>query len=157
MIRRTWKYRLYPTGAQETELERQLGVACDLYNAALEQRHHDRPRPCHGGRCSCVATLSAMTVASSAAEPWAIVNKQLAQHDRQTFANPADMASAIFDDSSKIQTAMQVIVALVLLGAMGVTVSGVWQVIRGERGGLEMVGGGVFGLVGLMAAMTVVM
>ncbi len=101
-----------------------------------------------------VATIASALVVTG---PWAIVNKQLAQHDRQTFANPADMASAIFDDSSKIQTAMQVVVALVLLGAMGVTVSGVWQVMRGDRGGLEMVGGGVFGLVGLMAAMTVVM
>ena len=37
-LRRTYKYRLYPTAAQERELERQLGVCCDLYNAALEQR-----------------------------------------------------------------------------------------------------------------------
>src|SRR5215217_6391584 len=37
-MQRTWKYRLYPTGAQARERERQLMVACDLYNAALEQR-----------------------------------------------------------------------------------------------------------------------
>ncbi len=37
-LRRTYKYRLYPTAAQEREPERQLGVCCDLYNAALEQR-----------------------------------------------------------------------------------------------------------------------
>jgi hypothetical protein len=28
----------YPTAAQAHELERQLALACDLYNAALEQR-----------------------------------------------------------------------------------------------------------------------
>ena len=37
-MQRTWKYRLYPTATQATELERQLAVACDLYNTALEQR-----------------------------------------------------------------------------------------------------------------------
>jgi putative transposase len=37
-MHRTWKYRLYPAAAQARELERQLAVACDLYNAALEQR-----------------------------------------------------------------------------------------------------------------------
>jgi putative transposase len=37
-MHRTWKYRLYPTAPQARELERQLTVACDLYNAALEQR-----------------------------------------------------------------------------------------------------------------------
>jgi putative transposase len=37
-MHRTWKYRLYPTTSQVRELERQLGIACDLYNAALEQR-----------------------------------------------------------------------------------------------------------------------
>jgi putative transposase len=37
-MHRTWKYRLYPTTSQVRELERQLGIACDIYNAALEQR-----------------------------------------------------------------------------------------------------------------------
>jgi hypothetical protein len=37
-MHRTWKYRLYPTAAQAHQLERQLALACDLYNAALEQR-----------------------------------------------------------------------------------------------------------------------
>jgi putative transposase len=37
-MHRTWKYRLYPTARQAHELDRQLGIACDIYNAALEQR-----------------------------------------------------------------------------------------------------------------------
>jgi hypothetical protein len=37
-MRRTWKYRLDLTAAQAYELERQLALACDLYDAALEQR-----------------------------------------------------------------------------------------------------------------------
>ena len=37
-MHRTWKYRLYPTRAQARALERQLDIACDIYNAALEQR-----------------------------------------------------------------------------------------------------------------------
>lgn len=35
---RTCRYRLYPTRRQVEALETQLGFACDLYNAALEQR-----------------------------------------------------------------------------------------------------------------------
>ena len=34
---------------------------------------------------------------------------------------------------------------------------GVWQLARGADGGFELVAGGVFGLLGLMAALTVVM
>ncbi len=37
-IRRTYKYRLYPTRAQAEALDAQRRFACDLYNAALEQR-----------------------------------------------------------------------------------------------------------------------
>jgi putative transposase len=37
-MRKTYKYRLYPTTAQATALEAQLGEACRLYNAALQER-----------------------------------------------------------------------------------------------------------------------
>ena len=37
-MRRTYRYRLYPTGNQVRALEAQLGEQCDLYNAALEHR-----------------------------------------------------------------------------------------------------------------------
>lgn len=37
-MRRTYSYRVYPTGAQARALEQQLGEACDLYNAALQHR-----------------------------------------------------------------------------------------------------------------------
>ena len=37
-MRRTYRYRLYPTGRQAAALTLQLGEACDLYNAALEHR-----------------------------------------------------------------------------------------------------------------------
>jgi putative transposase len=37
-VRRTYRYRLYPTGRQARALDEQLGEACDLYNAALEHR-----------------------------------------------------------------------------------------------------------------------
>ena len=37
-IHRTFQYRIYPTKAQEAELERRLGLLCDIYNACLEQR-----------------------------------------------------------------------------------------------------------------------
>lgn len=38
MLRRTFKYRLYPTRNQVAALEGQLGEACRLYNAALQER-----------------------------------------------------------------------------------------------------------------------
>lgn len=37
-LRRTYKYRIYPTRRQIAALEEHLRFACDLYNAALEQR-----------------------------------------------------------------------------------------------------------------------
>lgn len=37
-MRRTYRYRLYPTARQAQALDKQLGEACDLYNAALQHR-----------------------------------------------------------------------------------------------------------------------
>src|SRR2546422_7670763 len=37
-MRKTFKYRLYPTAAQTAALHTQLGEACRLYNAALQER-----------------------------------------------------------------------------------------------------------------------
>ena len=37
-MRKTYKYRLYPTDAQQQALAAQLGEACRLYNAALQER-----------------------------------------------------------------------------------------------------------------------
>ncbi len=38
VLQRTYRYRLYPTARQELALNSQLAFACELYNAALEQR-----------------------------------------------------------------------------------------------------------------------
>jgi putative transposase len=37
---RTYRYRIYPTVRQRLAIEAQLGFACQLYNAALEQRRY---------------------------------------------------------------------------------------------------------------------
>jgi len=37
-MRKTFKYRLYPTGHQVQALDHQLGEACRLYNGALQER-----------------------------------------------------------------------------------------------------------------------
>jgi putative transposase len=37
-MRKTYKYRLFPTDAQSQALDAQLGEACRLYNAALQER-----------------------------------------------------------------------------------------------------------------------
>ncbi len=39
-LRRTYRYRIYPTLRQRLALETQLAFACQLYNAALEQRRY---------------------------------------------------------------------------------------------------------------------
>jgi len=39
-VNRTYRFRIYPTRKQRLALEAQLGFACDLYNAALEQRRY---------------------------------------------------------------------------------------------------------------------
>jgi hypothetical protein len=101
--------------------------------------------------------VAALPAASACAAPGAIINKQLASRGHRTFGTPADMAAALFDGSSKVETAMQVIAAVVLLGALAATLAGVWQTVRGERGGLELTASGIFGVIGLMAALTVVL
>jgi hypothetical protein len=99
------------------------------------------------------ATLAAPFGATAAA----VVNSQLARRGRRTFASPGEMADALFGASGKVDTAFRMIAAMVLLGAAAATVSGVWQTLRGERGGLDRAASGVFGVVGLMAALAVVM
>jgi len=110
-----------------------------------------------------VRRLSAITLALAGAtiavwgQPAAIINRLLADRGRETFGTPADMARAVFDGSSKVDVAFQVIAALVLLGAVAAIVGGVWRIARGADGGFELAASGVFGVLGLMAAMTVVM
>lgn len=101
--------------------------------------------------------LLAAPVTTTAVVPAAIINKQLRDRSRATFETPAQMASALFGGNESAATALQVITALVLLGAMVALVVGVWQMLRGERGGIEVAGSGIFGLLGLTAAVTVVM
>jgi transposase len=38
MMIRSYKYRIFPTRAQVGVLERTLGICCELYNAALQER-----------------------------------------------------------------------------------------------------------------------
>jgi hypothetical protein len=97
------------------------------------------------------------SVIAACEAPAAIINKLLAGRGRDTFATPADMARAVFDGSSNVDVAFQVIAALVLLGAIAATVGGVWRIARGADGGFELAASGIFGVLGLMAAMTVVM
>ena len=40
-LKRTFRYRIYPTVRLRLALEAQLGFACQLYNAALEQRRYE--------------------------------------------------------------------------------------------------------------------
>jgi hypothetical protein len=87
----------------------------------------------------------------------AIVNKLLADRGRETFASPADMARAVFEGSSKIDIALRLVAALVLAGAAAAVVAGVWRTARGADGGVELAASGVLGVVGLMAALSVVM
>ena len=109
------------------------------------------------GLLSSSTALAAASAITAGGAPAAIVNKQLADRGRRRFATPADMAGALFDGSSKVETAMRVVAAFVLLGAAAAILAGVWQTVRGQRGGLELTASGVFGIVGLMAAMAVVM
>ena len=99
----------------------------------------------------------ALAALSLHAAPAAIVNKQLANSGQGTFATPVDLANEIFNGSSKVQAALGVLIALVLLGALAATVAGIWQVFRGQRGGLEVTASGVFGVIVLTVGLGVVM
>ena len=104
----------------------------------------------------CLALSGAAGLAGVAALA-AIVNKQLARRGHETFATPAEMAGVLFDGSTRVSTALQVITSLVLLGAVAATLAGVWQLFRGERGGFALTASGTYGVVGLIAALSVVM
>ena len=49
-MRFAYKYRLYPTKVQVLFLKGQLREACDLYNAALQERRVGTHAPCAGSR-----------------------------------------------------------------------------------------------------------
>lgn len=98
-----------------------------------------------------------MVTTTAQAVPAAIVNKQLADRGRNTHATAADMANELFEGSSMVLTALSVVGALVLLGAFLATIAGIWQMLRGERGGLELLSSGIFGVIVLIAGMSVVM
>ncbi|MDQ3647304.1 MAG: hypothetical protein M3433_01725 [Actinomycetota bacterium] len=100
---------------------------------------------------------SLLALALACPTPAAIINKQLSASGRRTFGSFADLGGALFDGSGRVSTALKVIAAFVLLAAIAATVAGVWQIMRGDRGGLELAASGVFGVLGLMAALTVVM
>ena len=104
----------------------------------------------------CVALSGADRFAAVGA-PAAIVNKQLARRGQETFATPAEMAGVLFDGSTRVSTALQIITSLVLLGAVAATLAGVWQLVRGERGGVALTASGAYGVLGLIAALSVVM
>src|SRR3954451_5928011 len=76
-MHRTWKYRLYPTTSQVRELERQLDVARDLYNAALEQRIS----AWRTHRVSITFSEQSKQLTDARHElPWLMVMSALAQH-----------------------------------------------------------------------------
>ncbi|MCP9491812.1 MAG: hypothetical protein MSC31_18345 [Solirubrobacteraceae bacterium MAG38_C4-C5] len=100
---------------------------------------------------------AAAATLTMAGELGAIINKQLVDRGRDPFATPADIANALFDGSSAVNTALRVLTALVLLGAVFATVAGIWQIFRGDRGGLELASSGVFGVIVLLVGVTVVM
>ena len=88
--------------------------------------------------------------------PAAIINKQMSRLNHGTFDNPADMVTEIFNGASRVQTAMRAMTAVVILGAGATLLAGVWQTIKGERGGLSLTMSGIYGLLGLMAALAVI-
>jgi hypothetical protein len=87
----------------------------------------------------------------------AILNKLLASRGRPGFTTPADIARTLFHDSADVSMAVRVIAAFVLFAAVGATLAGVMQIVRGARGGIDLALSGVYGLLGLIAALTVVM
>jgi hypothetical protein len=98
-----------------------------------------------------------MQVASVWAPVAAILNKLLAARGHGGFSTPAQLAAAVLHGSGRVAVALQVLAAFVLLGTLVATLAGVWRVLRGGRGGVDLALSGVYGLLGLIAALTVVM
>jgi hypothetical protein len=98
-----------------------------------------------------------MLAVSTWAPVAAILNKLLAARGHGGFSTPAQLAAAVLHGSGRVAVAMQLLAALVLLGTLAATLAGVWRLLRGERGGVDLALSGVYGLLGLIAALTVVM
>lgn len=94
---------------------------------------------------------------ASVLAPAAVINKTLAQRGHRTYATPADLANNLFSGSTHVSTAMQVITAFVLLLVFVAMIAGMWRMLQGDRGGVELTASGIFGLLGLVAAITVIM
>lgn len=105
---------------------------------------------------ACLAIVSSVAIATGG-PPAAIVNKQLREREHKTFTNPAKLGHEIFDGSSEVRRAFNAVIAISLLGAGAAVLAGAWQTMRGERGGLALTSSGMLGLVGLLAALSVVM
>lgn len=106
---------------------------------------------------SAAVFVAAGILTAAYARPAAVVNKLLARRGRRTFATPSELAGALFGHSAKVDVALQVVAAFVLLGAGAATVGGIWRIARGADGGVALAASGVYGVLGLMAALTVVM
>jgi hypothetical protein len=87
----------------------------------------------------------------------AILNKLLAARGHGGFSTPAQIVAAVLHGSGRVTVALQVLATFVLLATLAVTFAGVWRLLRGERGGVDLALSGVYGLLGLIAALTVVM
>jgi hypothetical protein len=105
---------------------------------------------------ACLVIVGAVAIAT-AGPAAAIVNKQLRDRKHQTFTSPAKLGHEIFDGSSKVKRAFNALIAASLLGAGAAVLAGAWQTMRGERGGLALTSSGMLGLIGLLAALSVVM
>lgn len=89
--------------------------------------------------------------------PYAVVGKLLSKRGASAPGNLNGLANMLFRDSSRVDVALRVVVALALLGALAALLVGVWMTVRGERSGIEVMLSGVYGIAGVMAALTVVM
>ena len=106
-----------------------------------------------------ISLAAAALALVAAAQPAAIVNKATASAGRRDlrFANPTEMAGELFGRSFNSHRTLSLIVAAVLLGALMALIVGMWRTLRGDREGVDIMLSGVYGLVGIMVAIGVVM
>lgn len=78
MVRRNYAYRIYPTRWQQGELDRQLRLCCDIWNAALE--HRTRMWRDHHQSIGFVEQSRQLTEARREL-PWLATMNALAQHE----------------------------------------------------------------------------
>jgi hypothetical protein len=106
------------------------------------------------------AAYASLLVAAGCAAPHAVANKISTRAGRGSFDSAGGFIRAIFQDPAHQQSAFMLftaLVALLFLAGMVTIGLGALQAVRGDRGGIDTIVGGAYGLVAVLVMFAVIL